>query len=177
MNSITTPKAEAAEIARKREIEVAKIRAAAEAQPTSKAVLSGLSWQEEMAAAKTKKKAEQAEAAKVAEAAAAAEAAKAPPKDAAGSDEDDAKARMAARKAMFGGAKATASPRGSPAAERKFGAGGKAGKAAPPPAAEEAAPAPAAASAAATEACGSYKLDMMGKLFGDCKCGFPKGAH
>jgi len=29
----------------------------------------------------------------------------------------------------------------------------------------------------ATEPCGNYRLDMAGKTFGDCKCGFPKTAH
>jgi len=48
--------AELAEIERKREIERAKIRAAAEAQPQSKAVASSLNWQEEMKLAKQKKK-------------------------------------------------------------------------------------------------------------------------
>jgi myosin-3 len=47
--------AELAEIKRKRDEEIAKIRAAAEAQPTSKKVQESMNWQEEMALAKKKK--------------------------------------------------------------------------------------------------------------------------
>jgi len=59
--------AELAEIEAKRAIEVAKVRAAAEAQPSK--VDTGLSWQEEMALAKEKKAAAAAKAAKEKEAA------------------------------------------------------------------------------------------------------------
>lgn len=48
--------AELAEIKRKRDIELEKIRAAAEAAPQSQAVSSSLNWQEEMAQAKEKKR-------------------------------------------------------------------------------------------------------------------------
>merc|ERR1711881_235727 len=65
--------AELAAIEAKRAEEVAKIRAAAEAQPTSKAVTESLDWQAELAKAKAKKAA----AKKAAEEKAAAEAAEA----------------------------------------------------------------------------------------------------
>jgi len=36
---------------------------------------------------------------------------------------------------------------------------------------------PEETSETATEPCSNYRLDVAGKNFGDCKCGFPKSAH
>lgn len=164
--------AEAAEIARLRAIEVAKIHAAAEASAPSKAVTSSLSWQEEMEVAKKKKKEAAERRKKQEEADAAAAAAAGPPIEEEPEDEEAArKQRFAKMKGQFGAPKAAASPRASPKAASNGGAGSKAGKAPPPPAAGAGG---GDAPAAGGKPCGTYRLDMMGKQFGDCKCGFSK---
>ena len=169
--------AELAEIQRKRDIELAKIRAAAEAQPTSKAVASSLNWQEEMQRAKEQKAAAKKKADEQAAKKAAEEAANPPvaavvdPAD----EEEAQKARFAAKKAMFGSAapRSSAPPRAAPATAVESKAA--ATSTPPPPSADSASgDGPGEGTSAP---CGSYRLDMAGKLFGDCKCGFPKNAH
>mmetsp|Transcript_36118 Transcript_36118/g.108458 ORF Transcript_36118/g.108458 Transcript_36118/m.108458 type:complete len:237 (-) Transcript_36118:195-905(-) len=96
--------AELAEIERKREIERAKIRAAAEAARPSKAVTESLNWQEELQKQKAlkkkaaeKRKKEEEEAAKKA----AEEAAKAKPEDDKPDEEGARKAAFAAARGLF----------------------------------------------------------------------------
>lgn len=172
--------AEAREIERLREIEVAKIRAAAEAQPQSKQVTSSLSWQEEMEVAKKKKKEAAERRKKQEEADAAAAALAGPPIEEEPEDEEAArKARFARLKGGFGsaGSSPAAAAAGPPSAGKRFGAGSTASKAAP--AAADPAPSGGGSGgdAPASKPCGTYRLDMMGKQFGDCKCGFPKADH